>query len=344
MRADRRAAPAMKEASPMQLSHGTRDEVMASARRTILVEAEGVQALHAALDGALGDRLVEAVASIDGCGGRVIVTGMGKSGHVARKIASTLASTGTPAYFVHPAEASHGDLGMIHGSDVVLALSWSGEAPELADIVAYTRRFGVTLVAITSRAGSALGSAADVPLVLPAMPEACPNGLAPTTSTTMQMAMGDVLAVALLSLRGFSASDFRQFHPGGKLGAQLRRARDLMHAGGGLPVVPADAMLSQAIVEMTGKRLGVTAVVDAEGRLAGVITDGDVRSAMEGGFVDRPVASMMTRNPRCIEPEMLVQEALAMMQKARITSLFVVEDTQLLGVLHIHDLLREGVV
>ena len=319
------------------------EAVMASARRTVLVEAEGVRALHAALDGELGERLVEAVGCMQSSGGRVIVTGMGKSGHVARKIASTLASTGTPAHFVHPAEASHGDLGMIHGSDVVLALSWSGEAPELADIVAYTRRFGVKLVAITSRAASALGSAADVPLVLPAMPEACPNGLAPTTSTTMQMAMGDVLAVALLSLRGFTASDFRQFHPGGKLGAQLRRARDLMHAGEDLPVVPADAMLSHAIVEMTGKRLGVTAVVDAEGRLAGVITDGDVRSAMEGGFVDRPVSSIMTRNPRRIGPDMLVQEALAMMHKARITSLFVVEDTQLLGVLHIHDLLREGV-
>lgn len=328
----------------MDLPHSIRDEVMASARRTVLVEAQGVQAMHAALDGELGERVVEAVSCIRRCGGRVIVTGMGKSGHVARKIAATMASTGTPAYFVHPAEASHGDLGMIHGSDVVLALSWSGEAPELADIVAYTRRFGVKLVAITSRATSALGSAADVPLVLPAMPEACPNGLAPTTSTTMQMAMGDVLAVALLSLKGFSASDFRQFHPGGKLGSQLRRARDLMHGGEALPVVPEEAMLSQAIVEMTGKRLGVTAVADVAGRLVGVITDGDVRSAMEGGFVDRPVASIMTRNPRRIEPEMLVQEALAMMHKARITSLFVVEDTRLLGVLHIHDLLREGVV
>jgi arabinose-5-phosphate isomerase len=291
----------------------------------------------------LGDRLVEAVLAIRRGGGRVIVTGMGKSGHVGRKIAATLASTGTPAYFVHPAEASHGDLGMIHASDVVLALSWSGEAPELSDIVAYTRRFGVTLVAITSRSGSALGSAADIPLILPAMPEACPNGLAPTTSTTMQMAMGDIVAVALLSLNGFSAQDFRQFHPGGRLGSQLYKARELMHMGSELPVVPDTAMLSQAVVEISGKRLGVTAVVDAEGRVAGIVTDGDVRLAMEAGFVDRPVQAVMTRNPRCIEPDLLAQKALAIMNDARITSLFVVEHTRLLGVLHVHDLLRAGV-
>jgi arabinose-5-phosphate isomerase len=327
----------------MDQSHGTRGDVLASARRTGQVEAEGIQALHQALDGPLGDRLVEAVDCIRACGGRVIVTGMGKSGHVARKIASTLASTGTPAYFVHPAEASHGDLGMIHGSDVVLALSWSGEAPELADIVAYTRRFGVKLLAITARPGSALGSAADIPLVLPQMREACPNGLAPTTSTTMQMVMGDILAVALLSLSGFSAQDFRQFHPGGKLGSQLRKSRDLMHAGAELPKVFEGAMLSQAVVEMTSKHLGVTAVVDDAGRLTGVITDGDVRVAMERGFVDRPVSAVMTRNPRQIEPDLLAQEALAIMHEARITSLFVVGGERLLGVVHVHDLLRAGV-
>jgi arabinose-5-phosphate isomerase len=321
----------------------TRANILASAHATAIVEAQGVQAIDDALKGPLGDRLVEAVLAIHQSGGRVIVTGMGKSGHVGRKIAATLASTGTPAYFVHPAEASHGDLGMIHASDVVLALSWSGEAPELSDIVAYTRRFGVTLVAITSRSGSALGSAADIPLILPAMPEACPNGLAPTTSTTMQMAMGDIVAVALLSLNGFSAQDFRQFHPGGRLGSQLYKARELMHMGSELPVVPDTAMLSQAVVEISGKRLGVTAVVDAEGRVAGIVTDGDVRLAMEAGFVDRPVQAVMTRNPRCIEPDLLAQKALAIMNDARITSLFVVEHTRLLGVLHVHDLLRAGV-
>ncbi|MBO1075039.1 KpsF/GutQ family sugar-phosphate isomerase [Roseomonas marmotae] len=327
----------------MDLPQTIRGDILTSARRTGLAEAEGIRALHAALDGPLGDRLVEAVTCIRDCGGRVIVTGMGKSGHVGRKIAATLASTGTPAYFVHPAEASHGDLGMIHATDVVLALSWSGEAPELADIIAYTRRFGVRLVAITSRPRGALGSAADIPLLLPAMPEACPNGLAPTTSTTMQLVMGDMLAVALLSLKGFSAQDFRQFHPGGKLGSQLLKVRELMHAGAEVPAVPDTAMLSQAVVEISSKRLGVTAVVDEAGRLRGVITDGDVRVAMEGGFVDRPVEAVMTRNPRCIEPDLLAQEALAVMHKARITSLFVVEQDRLLGVVHVHDLLRAGV-
>jgi len=263
---------------------------------------------------------------------------------VGRKIAATLASTGTPTYFVHPAEASHGDLGMIQEQDVVLALSWSGEAPELSDIIAYTRRFKVPLIAITSRGASALGKAADLPLILPAMPEACPNGLAPTTSTTMQLAMGDALAVALLSLRGFTAQDFRRFHPGGKLGAQLRSARDLMHTGLAVPTVPDTATLSAAIMEMTGKRFGITAVVDGEGRLVGLITDGDLRRAFEGGgFTDRPVREVMTRSPRIIGPEMLAPQILAELNSAAITALFVVEDRRPVGVLNIHDLLRAGV-
>ncbi|MCQ4162174.1 KpsF/GutQ family sugar-phosphate isomerase [Roseomonas sp. GC11] len=328
----------------MDVMADTPENGLASARRTLELETEGLQALRAALDGSLAEPLQKAIAAIRAAEqGRVILTGMGKSGHVGRKIAATLASTGTPAYFVHPGEASHGDLGMIRSEDVVIALSWSGEAPELSDIVAYTRRFGVTLIAITSRAGSTLAQASDVPLILPAMPEACPNGLAPTTSTTMQIALGDALAVALLSLRGFSAKDFRQFHPGGKLGAQLRRARDLMHDGTAVPMVPQDATLSQAIVEMTGKRFGVTAVVDAEGRLVGAITDGDVRRAFEAAFVDRPVREVMNRGPRTIPPDMLAQEALALMNRLRITSLFVVEDGRPGGILHMHDLLRAGV-
>ncbi|HWX46637.1 MAG TPA: KpsF/GutQ family sugar-phosphate isomerase [Roseomonas sp.] len=320
------------------------DVALATARRTLELEAEGLAALRKALDGALGEDLGRAIAALRAATGRVIVTGMGKSGHVGRKIAATLASTGTPAYFVHPAEASHGDLGMIQEQDVVIALSWSGEAPELSDIVAYTRRFKVPLIAITARGGSALGKAADVPLILPTMPEACPNGLAPTTSTTMQMAMGDALAVALLSLRGFSAQDFRQFHPGGKLGAQLRSARDLMHTGLSVPMVPESATLSQAIVEMTGKRFGITAVVDAEGKLAGVITDGDLRRAFEsGGFTDQPITRIMTRNPRTIGPEVLAPQILAELNRSAITALFVVEDNRPVGVLNIHDLLRAGV-
>jgi len=317
---------------------------LTAARHTLDLETQGLAALRSALDGELGEQVTKAVATIRAASGRVIVTGMGKSGHVGRKIAATMASTGTPAHFVHPAEASHGDLGMIQEQDVVIALSWSGEAPELSDIVAYTRRFKVPLIAITSRSSGALGKAADIPLILPAMPEACPNGLAPTTSTTMQMAMGDMLAVALLSLHGFSAQDFRRFHPGGKLGAQLRSARDLMHAGLSVPLVPDNATLSQAIVEMTGKRFGITAVVDGDGRLAGVITDGDLRRAFEGGgFKDRPVREVMTRNPRTIRPEMLAPQILAELNSAAITALFVVEDQRPVGVLNIHDLLRAGV-
>jgi arabinose-5-phosphate isomerase len=322
-------------------------DALEAARRTLELEADGLVALRAALDGPLGENLRKAVKIIHGNGGgkseRVIVTGMGKSGHVGRKIAATLSSTGTPAYFVHPGEASHGDLGMIVPQDVVLALSWSGEAPELSDIVAYTRRFGVRLIAITSRAGSALGRAADVPLLLPVMPEACPNGLAPTTSTTMQMAMGDALAVGLLSLRGFSARDFRDFHPGGKLGARLRKVEDLMHGGEGVPMVPLGSSLPDAIMEMTGKRFGVTGVADSAGALVGIVTDGDLRRALRDGRFEGSLAELMTHNPRTIGPSALAEEALAMMNELRITSLFVLEDGRPVGILHMHDLLREGV-
>jgi arabinose-5-phosphate isomerase len=316
--------------------------VLASARRTLDLEVEGLGALRDALDGPLGERLGEAVDAIRAAGGRVIVSGMGKSGHVGRKIATTLASTGTPAYFVHPGEASHGDLGMIGDDDVVLALSWSGEAPELSDIVAYTKRFGVRLIAITSRQDSALGRAAEVPLILPAMPEACPNGLAPTTSTTMQMAIGDALAMALLTRRGFSVQDFQRFHPGGKLGAQLKTVGELMHGGAAMPIVGDGTALSGAIVEMTAKGFGVTAVVGADGRMVGLITDGDVRRAFEGGFTDRAVSEIMTRHPRTVAPDVLAQKALAMMSQNRITSLLVVEQERPVGILHMHDLLRVG--
>jgi arabinose-5-phosphate isomerase len=319
---------------------------LVSAQRTVELEMQGLSALRDALDDGLGpafEAAVAAVRKVRAQQGRLIVTGMGKSGHVGRKLAATLASTGTPAYFVHPGEASHGDLGMIRDEDAVLALSWSGEAPELSDIIAYCKRFSIPLIAITSRAGSALGSAADLPLVLPAMPEACPNGLAPTTSTTMQLAMGDALAVALLSMERFSAQDFRRFHPGGKLGSKLRKAADLMHAGGEIPLVPEMVPLSAAIVEMTSKRFGVTGVVDAAGRLVGVITDGDLRRAFSGRFEDRPATEVMTRTPRSVPPEMLADEVLAEMNEANITTLFVVERERPVGILHIHDLLRAGV-
>lgn len=312
--------------------------------RTVALEAEGLQALHGALRGGLGDRVLEAVALVLGLPGRVIVTGMGKSGHVGRKIAATLASTGTPSHFVHPAEASHGDLGMIGREDAVLALSWSGEAPELADIIAYTRRFDVKLIAITSRPDSALGSAADLLLALPRMPEACPNGLAPTTSTTMQLALGDALAMALLEARGFSPQDFSAFHPGGKLGARLKRARHLMHGAEELPLVGRDATLEQAIVEMTSRRFGVTGIVE-DGRLVGVLTDGDLRRAFQRGLaMDGPVAAAMTVTPRTAAPEDLAPDLLGLMNGMRITSLFVVEEGRPVGILHLHDLLRAGVM
>ncbi|MBU8547293.1 MULTISPECIES: KpsF/GutQ family sugar-phosphate isomerase [Roseomonadaceae] len=314
--------------------------------RTLTLEVEGLQELRRALEGPLGGKAIEAVSLILARPGRLIVTGMGKSGHVGRKIASTLASTGTPAMFVHPAEASHGDLGMITRQDAVLALSWSGEAPELADVIAYARRFDVPLIAISSRPDSALGSAADILLTLPRMPEACPNGLAPTTSTTMQLAMGDALAICLLQARGFSPADFRAFHPGGKLGAQLMRARDLMHGGDEIPSVTMAATLGEAIMEMTSRRFGITGVVDQDGCLAGVLTDGDLRRAFQSRFdLTVPVAEVMTRAPRTTSPQALAAELLGMMNEYSITSVFVVEDDRRpVGILHLHDLLRAGVL
>ena len=317
--------------------------ISASALRTIATERAGLDALHQAIGNGLAEPFAAAVEMIRASSGRVIVTGMGKSGHVGRKIAATLASTGTPSHFVHPAEASHGDLGMVRPEDVVIALSWSGEAVELSAIVGYTRRFRVGLIAITANRDSALGREADVALVLPKAEEACPNGLAPTTSTTMQMALGDALAVALLEARGFSRQDFYVYHPGGKLGSQLRKLRDMMHGGSSVPLVPDDASLSQAIVEMTGKRFGITGVVDKAGRLIGVVTDGDVRRAFEAAFVDRPVREVMTPNPRSVAPDLLAQEALALMNRLRITSLFVMEGDRPAGIIHLHDLLRSGV-
>jgi arabinose-5-phosphate isomerase len=315
-----------------------------SAARTLEIERRGIAAVLQALRGELGLAFAAAVALIEAAGGDVIVTGMGKSGHVGRKIAATLASTGTPSHFVHPAEASHGDLGMIRDSDIVLALSWSGETPELSDIIAYTRRFGVKLIAVTSRRGSALGAAADIGLIIPAAQEACPNGLAPTTSTTMQMVLGDALAVCLLERRGFTSTDFLRFHPGGKLGARLAKAQSVMHTGAELPVVPVTAVLSEAIVEMTSKRFGITGVVDAAGDLVGVLTDGDLRRAFKRGFVDGPVAAAMGRTPHTVGPNVLAVEVLARMNQSRITCVFVVEGRKPVGLIHVHDLLRAGLV
>ncbi len=311
------------------------------ARDVLAAEAAGLRALGAALDGSFA-RAVDVLA---GVAGRIVVSGMGKSGHVARKIAATLASTGAPALFVHPAEASHGDLGMIVPGDAILALSNSGETAELADLVGHARRFGIPLVAITARPGSALAGAADVALILPPAREACPMGLAPTTSTTMQMALGDALAVALLTRRGFGAADFRQFHPGGKLGARLRRVRELMHAGEEMPLAAPDTTMDAALLRMTSKRFGCLGVVEG-GTLVGIFTDGDLRRAIGPDLLGRRLGAVMNPAPRTIGPEMLAAEALHVMNDpARpITALFVVDaQRRPLGILHIHDLLRAGV-
>ncbi len=315
------------------------------ARSVLGTEAAGLRALAAALDSGF-DRAVEILAA---CTGRIIVSGMGKSGHIARKTAATLASTGSPAFFVHPAEASHGDLGMVQPGDAVLLFSNSGETPELADLVAHARRFGLKLIAITGRAGSTLARAADEALLLPNAPEACPNGLTPTTSTTMQLALGDALAVALLTRRGFTATDFRAFHPGGKLGARLRRVSEMMHDGDAVPLVPRETPMPQALLLMTGKGFGCVGVVEDAangGRLVGIVTDGDLRRAMGPDLLGRTVDQLMTRAPRTIRPDALAAEALHAMNAGErpITSLFVVDAAgRPVGIVHVHDLLRGGV-
>ncbi len=311
-------------------------------RDVLATEAAALTALGASLGGDFSN----AIQSLVSITGRVVVTGMGKSGHVARKIAATLASTGTPALFVHPAEASHGDLGMVVAGDAIIALSNSGETAELAAILAHAARNGLPVIAITSVAESTLAAAASIALILPPAPEAGPIGLAPTTSTTMQMALGDALAVALLARRGFSAGDFREIHPGGKLGSRLKRVRDLMHTGDELPLVVPGTTMDKALITMTAKRFGALAIVDSAQKLLGIVTDGDLRRAMGPNLLGRTVESIMNPSPRTIVPEALAEEALREMNSpARpFTALFVVDETGMVrGILHIHDLLRAGV-
>lgn len=310
-------------------------------RRVLEVEAEALKALS----GALGDSFNHAVETLFQAKGRIACTGIGKSGLVARKIAATLASTGSPALFVHPAEASHGDLGMIGPGDVVLALSKSGEARELADILAYAKRFDIPLIAVTASADSALGRAADVVLGLPDAEEATAEVNAPTTSTTLQIAIGDALAVALLERRGFTAKDFRLYHPGGKLGAMLRTVGDLMHGLPDTPLAPPDAPMRETLLLMTEKRFGCVGVVGQDGRLEGIITDGDLRRHMDGLF-HCTAGQVMTPSPKTAPPTMLAAEALKRMSQTAppSTVLFVVEDERPVGILHIHDLVRAGVI
>ncbi|MEM9626402.1 MAG: KpsF/GutQ family sugar-phosphate isomerase [Pseudomonadota bacterium] len=314
---------------------------VATGRRVLNIEADALLATAASLDGAF-TAVVETMAAIKG---RVIVTGMGKSGHIGRKIAATFASTGTPALFVHPAEASHGDLGMITADDLVLALSNSGETPELADIVAYCRRFSISLIAIVGRARSALADAADLVLFLPDRAEACPMGLAPTTSTTATLALADALAIALLEHNGFDAQRFGVFHPGGKLGRRLIKVDQLMHRGDALPLVDLDATTGDAILEMSTKHFGCVGVLDQKRELAGIITDGDLRRHMAPDLLGRSAAEVMTPSPRTIRPEALAAEALAVMNHPDrpITVMFVLEAGRPVGILHMHDCLRAGV-
>ncbi|WP_427023810.1 KpsF/GutQ family sugar-phosphate isomerase [Aureimonas ureilytica] len=316
---------------------------VASALRTVATEAAGLGALADALQGSLGAAFEEAVSRIAAGSGRVIVTGIGKSGHIGAKIAATFASTGTPASFVHAAEANHGDLGMIASSDVVLALSKGGESAELKSIIAYTRRFSIPLIAMTAAADSTLGREADLVLLLPPVEEACPHGLAPTTSTLMQLALGDALALALLEARGFSPSDFRVFHPGGKLGASLTHVSDIMHRGEAMPLVASGTLMSEAILAISSKGFGCVAVVAPDGRLLGIVTDGDLRRHLAPDLLTRTVDEVMTSAPKTIRPETLAVKAMEILNASNITALMVVADGQPVGILHLHDLLRIGV-
>jgi arabinose-5-phosphate isomerase len=332
----------MAKPQPSMQSRGRAPSVIDSALRTLEAEGGGVAALAAALRDHLGSAFVAAIDLIDAAQGRVIVTGMGKSGHVARKIASTFASTGTPALFVHPGEASHGDLGMIAANDVIIALSWSGETAELKNLTDYSRRHGIKLIAMTAVADSTLAKVADVVLNLPQAREACPHNLAPTTSSLMQLALGDALAIALLESRGFTAVDFGLLHPGGKLGVLLKMVGDLMHTGAAVPLAPLGTRMSEAIIEMTSKGFGCIGITDARGMLIGIITDGDLRRHMHNDLLDATVDAVMTRSPKTVPPDQLVSEALEMLNAMKVTALFAVEAGRPVGIIHVHDFLRAG--
>jgi arabinose-5-phosphate isomerase len=333
-----RARPDKRSLDPGQSCGG--EIALTVARRVLRAEIAGLESLSTALDATFATAVDLCLAAH----GRIIVTGVGKSGHVARKIAASLASTGTPAQFVHAGEASHGDLGMIAGEDAIVALSNSGETTEFADIIAYSRRFDIPLIAITSEARSTLASAADVVLLLPPAAEACPMGLAPTTSTTLMMALGDALAITLLERRGFSVADFRLFHPGGRLGRRLLRVADIMHVGEAMPLVAPTTPMSEAILVMTAKSFGCIGACDGQGRLVGIITDGDLRRHMGDDLLNRRVTEIMNLQPKTIDPGALAAEALGLMNRSAITSLFVLDDNSCpTGFLHMHDCLRAGI-
>jgi len=332
----------MAKPKPADLTSDRAQAAIASALRTLEAEGSGVDALAAALRDGLGGSFAAAIDVIRAAQGRVIVTGMGKSGHVARKIASTFASTGTPAFFVHPGEASHGDLGKIANNDVILALSWSGETAELKNITDYSRRHGIKLIAMTAIPDSALAKLSDVVLTLPQAREACPHNLAPTTSSLMQLALGDALAIALLESHGFTALDFGLLHPGGKLGTLLKTVGDIMHTGETMPLSPLGTRMSDAILEMTTKGFGCVGITDARGALVGIITDGDLRRHMRANLLEARVDEVMTRGPKTVRRDQLLSETLDILNVMKVTALFAVESGKPVGIIHVHDLLRAG--
>ncbi len=313
-----------------------------SALKTVSTEREGLNLLVAALSNGMGKEFGKATEALAQISGRVIVTGVGKSGHIGSKIAATLASTGTPAFFVHPAEANHGDLGMIAPDDAIIALSWSGESEELKGIVAYSRRFSIPLIAITAGRTSALGRQADVVLELPRAPEACPHGLAPTTSTLMQLVIGDALAIALLEARGFTPEHFRTFHPGGRLGASLTKVGEIMHAGDAVPTVLLGTSMPEAAMVLSRKRFGCVCVVDQDGMLAGIVTDGDLARHLDKDVSAMRVDDLMTRSPKTVDRATLAAVATGIINEFNISALPVVEGGRPVGIVHFHDLLRIG--
>ncbi len=314
-----------------------------SALRTLDAEGSGITAISTALQSDLGASFASAADLIRNAKGRLIVTGLGKSGHIGRKIAATFASTGTPAFFVHAAEASHGDLGMITTDDVIMALSWSGEQPEMKNLITYAKRFRIPLIAMTAESESTLSKAADIALTLPKAREACPHNLAPTTSSLMMLALGDALAIALLEGRGFSSVDFSVLHPGGKLGAMLKYARDLMHSGDAVPLKPLGTRMSDALVEMSSKGFGCVGIVDPRGAIVGIVTDGDLRRHMRPDLMTALVDDVMTKNPKTIPRDLLASEALEILNSSKITALIVTDANRPVGIVHLHDILRAGV-
>jgi len=314
-----------------------------SALRTLDAEGSGIAAITAALQADLGEAFARAADLIRNAKGRLIVTGLGKSGHIGRKIAATFASTGTPAFFVHAAEAGHGDLGMITTDDVILALSWSGEQPEMKTLITYAKRFRIAVIAMTAERDSTLSKAADIALALPKAREACPHNLAPTTSSLM-LALGDALAIALLEGRGFTSVDFSVLHPGGKLGAMLKFTREIMHTGDTVPLKPLGTRMSDALVEMTSKGFGCVGIIDAQGAIVGIVTDGDLRRHMRSDLMTAVVDDVMTRNPKTIRGDLLASEALEILNSSKITALIVTDGARPIGIVHLHDILRAGVV